>query len=680
MYQHELGSPNPENALRTYFKYSPALTSARHADYTNEEWAALIKNEIDHRRPVLYSGIDATAGHEFVCDGYDTNGYFHFNWGWSGEADGYFTLSRLNPRGLDFSYSQIVIIGIEPDTLYGSGTTCTVTVASADSSKGSVSGGGTYNYRDTVVLNATAAQGYRFLRWSNGSSANPYPILAHDVSLTAYFTQALVEDGDILSYSGADDVDYGVYTINSHFRIGMRLPASVLAGHKYISGVYLYHFQGDYVVNVHRGGNEAPGQVVFSQPYRMPGSYSVMWHYAPFETPVPIDTNENLWITVRFLGDASTYMGARNVGIDDGNWTSTDDGATWQHLNQIPNSSQWNDTSICWFIRCVTTPDSVVNDSLSPTAFIILPEQGNVGDTVMAELLRAPTSTVEWNFHDADFATTVGDTAFLVWDNAGTHTVEVRVESQGGSIMVDESIFIVDCVTPINTYPYVINYEDEDEILRACWQVVNYGGHHGYYASMNDYFTVIILDGTDDRYISPLFDLSGDRTVMLQLRYEAPTECLITIEVSQGGLDSSDFTPIYTLSATRSISLSEPINLSEYYQGNPIRVALRIRKIDDTENPIFDLHSLRIWNALGIDDVSTATLDVRPNPARQMVSVTLPDPVGTLTLFDAAGRQMMQRQTTSTETTVDVHTLPQGVYMLQYTSPRGTTTTRFVVQ
>jgi hypothetical protein len=34
----------------------------------------------------------------------------------------------------------------------------------------------------------------------------------------------------------------------------------------------------------------------------------------------------------------------------------------------------------------------------------------------------------------------------------------------------------------------------------------------------------------------------------------------------------------------------------------------------------------------------------------------------------------------STEVTIDVSTLPQGVYMLQYTSQRGTSATRFVVQ
>jgi hypothetical protein len=35
--------------------------------------------------------------------GYDKNGLFHFNWGWSGDSNGYFELSVLNPNSLGLS-------------------------------------------------------------------------------------------------------------------------------------------------------------------------------------------------------------------------------------------------------------------------------------------------------------------------------------------------------------------------------------------------------------------------------------------------------------------------------------------------------------------------------------------------------------------------------------------------
>ncbi|MBR3724533.1 MAG: T9SS type A sorting domain-containing protein [Bacteroidales bacterium] len=350
-------------------------------------------------------------------------------------------------------------------------------------------------------------------------------------------------------------------------------------------------------------------------------------------------------------------------------------------MNQVQDASRWNDTSICWFIRCITSSDSIVDTQLSPSAFIVLPETCNVGDTVEVELLHSTASTVECDFHDADFFSIVSDTALLVWNNVGRHVVEARVESPVGSTVVGDTILVVDCVTPVSTYPYVINYVEDDEPLRVCWQIVSYGDRDGYYHLLSDYFSGIIFDGTDDRYISPLFDLSGDGTIMLEVKHETPSGSLATVEISQGGgIDSSDFTTIYPLLITDSIATTQPINLSLYNQGNPVRIAIRLRKEAGPSNPTIGIPGLRIWKNLGIDDVEGTTLTVYPNPARHIVSVNLPDAHGTLTLFDVTGRQQMQRQTTSTEVTIDVSTLPQGVYMLQYTSQRGTSTTRFVVQ
>lgn len=40
----------------------------------------------------------------------------------------------------------------------------------------------------------------------------------------------------------------------------------------------------------------------------------------------------------------------------------------------------------------------------------------------------------------------------------------------------------------------------------------------------------------------------------------------------------------------------------------------------------------------------------------------------------------MRRQVSSTETTIDVSALPGGVYLLHYSSARGTSTSRLVVR
>lgn len=90
--------------------------------WSDTEWTAMIKEELDKQHPIMYGGAGDKGGHSFICDGYDTSNMFHFNWGWSGSNDGYYTLSNLVPGSggagggdYDFSEDQDVLIGIVPD-------------------------------------------------------------------------------------------------------------------------------------------------------------------------------------------------------------------------------------------------------------------------------------------------------------------------------------------------------------------------------------------------------------------------------------------------------------------------------------------------------------------------------------------------------------------------------------
>lgn len=108
-----------------YFDYGKTAKTVYRVSYTVADWEDLIYNELFNDRPVLYGGSSASGGHQFICDGYDGNGLFHFNWGWSGNSDGFFVLSLANPKDLGsgggtntdgFSYFQDAIIGLQrPD-------------------------------------------------------------------------------------------------------------------------------------------------------------------------------------------------------------------------------------------------------------------------------------------------------------------------------------------------------------------------------------------------------------------------------------------------------------------------------------------------------------------------------------------------------------------------------------
>jgi len=112
MYNHKAAY-----ALRTFFKYSPE-TIYVYRDSTSMDWDSLLVSHLDRGIPLYYAGwsVPNINGHAFVCDGYQPDDYYHFNWGWSGAYDGYFYTSSLNPGGSNFNLAQEVIINAFPDT------------------------------------------------------------------------------------------------------------------------------------------------------------------------------------------------------------------------------------------------------------------------------------------------------------------------------------------------------------------------------------------------------------------------------------------------------------------------------------------------------------------------------------------------------------------------------------
>ena len=115
----------PED-MSTYFGYdADLLQKVYRSVYTLAEWKKILDRELEAKRPILYGGVASNEdGHLFVCDGSDGEGLYHINWGWSGDSDGYFDITLLDPdvRGTGAGTSAdgynrdcSVIIGIAPD-------------------------------------------------------------------------------------------------------------------------------------------------------------------------------------------------------------------------------------------------------------------------------------------------------------------------------------------------------------------------------------------------------------------------------------------------------------------------------------------------------------------------------------------------------------------------------------
>ena len=76
-------SEDVPDAINRYFSYSNHATLKRRDSYTLIQWQNKLKESFDIGWPVYYSGYSEEGGHAFVCDGYDDNNLFHFNWGTS---------------------------------------------------------------------------------------------------------------------------------------------------------------------------------------------------------------------------------------------------------------------------------------------------------------------------------------------------------------------------------------------------------------------------------------------------------------------------------------------------------------------------------------------------------------------------------------------------------------------
>ena len=218
------------NGMINYFGYSSQARGVDREKYDDSTWTAMVRGEIDAARPIIYAGGDETSGgHCFVCSGYDAQGRYHFNWGWSGDGDGYYTLDNLAPGSggtgggtgtYDFSNQQQILVGIQPhgdtDSLciirqypytenFESAPTCWTAVSSSQYSYSwlvvdSVECDGNYSAfvdqplygsaTERLVMPAIVDAGRYLLRWSDRTrgQSDSYDIVLGDRTLCTVST------------------------------------------------------------------------------------------------------------------------------------------------------------------------------------------------------------------------------------------------------------------------------------------------------------------------------------------------------------------------------------------------------------------------------------------------------------------------------------------------------------
>ena len=108
-------SVTASQAIATYFNYTHSAVYQLRAQYTSTVWAQKVKESLDMGWPMMYSGVeeDQPYGHAFVLDGYNDNDMYHFNYGWSGNGDDWFTFEVQ-----DYHVNDGAIFNFVPEDVY----------------------------------------------------------------------------------------------------------------------------------------------------------------------------------------------------------------------------------------------------------------------------------------------------------------------------------------------------------------------------------------------------------------------------------------------------------------------------------------------------------------------------------------------------------------------------------
>ena len=104
------------NIVDGYNQYFDLGSASQYKGGTSQSaWESLVYSNLANGQPMVYAGVHPdNGGHAIILDGYNaSNGLFHFNFGWGGQGDGYYTLDDTN--GVNgFAGQQGMVYDIAP--------------------------------------------------------------------------------------------------------------------------------------------------------------------------------------------------------------------------------------------------------------------------------------------------------------------------------------------------------------------------------------------------------------------------------------------------------------------------------------------------------------------------------------------------------------------------------------
>ena len=677
-----------EYALKTYFGYKNTLSGIERVNYTQSQWLTTIKGELNAGRPIIYAGFGSGGGHCFVNDGYDNNDFLHFNWGWDGQHDGYFSVNALNPGGVGtgggtggFNSGHQAVIGIEPP-----------------------------------VSNPTALD----MRLYSAITVSPNPIKynqAFDVSVDvanfgANSTQNFTGDYTVAVFNSNNDYVATVETktgmtldFNKHYTNPLVFSTTGLAALT----------PGDNTIGVYYKKTGTTEWVAFAD-----GAYKnflnvtvegnntnpLKLYAAVTTTPTVIVRNQTFTVDFDIANFAnSTFTGDVSVDIhkSDGTWirelsvktglslpTNThftngltytitggisDEAGTYQlFIWDKPNSGSWEFVGNGTYANPITI--QVVEPGLSPDVYEVNNTAGQAANLPVA--FTANTATVSTNKgsnchngNDYDYYKIVLPAGYNYEVGARIH--DSHSSGNGNTYSLDGLVsYSTDGTTWSDAY---------DDII-AGTIVVNGGGTVYFYVS--PYFTgetgtyLFVANITRLAALSTEKDITGFAVPgMVGNATIIPNTASVDIVVT-AQTDVTNLIPTITIS--NKASINPPSGILRNFTNS---VIYTVTAEDNSQKP----WTIRITKqaGVGIADVAQAnTISVYPNPANNNLFIDANNFGGTITgiaITNMQGQTMLtDYNVTDAISNISLQGLQSGVYMVQIQTSEGTVIKKVIKQ
>lgn len=677
-----------EYAMEKYFGYKTSLKGVERKNYTTTTWLNALKAELNAGRPIVYAGFGGGGGHCFVNDGYDNNDFLHFNWGWGGAYDGYFSVNALNPGGVGigggtggFNSGHQAVIGIEPPA--GGGTSTydmrlyqAITV-NPDPIKYSQAFDVTLdiaNFGTSSSQNFTGEYTVAVFNSENNFVATVETKTNFQLNFNSHYTNPLV-----FSTTGLAALTPGDYKIGLYYKPTGTTKWVAVANGAYSNFIPI-KVEGSNVnpLKLYAAVTSTPTVIVRNK------TFTVDFDIANFDTKsfdgevsVDIHKSDGTWIreldkkTALSLPTNTHFTNGLSYTISSG---ISDEAGTYQlFIWSKPNGGDWEPVGNGAYANPITI--QVVEPALTPDAY-------EVNNTSATSYKLTPSFT--------------GNTAKITTQAANCHTGNdydyYKIELPAGyDYTITSRIHDVYANGTSNTYTFdgLVSYSTDgtawsdayDNIISGNVSITN-GGTIYYFVS--PYFTgatgtyQLEANITRTQALSTEKDITGFSVAgIIGNAVINPAAATVTFDI-EASKDVTTLTP--TITVSNNATINPPSGAVRNFT-NPVTYTVTAQ---DGSTKDWTITATR-KSGVGIDDIAlTNSLSIYPNPATDKLTVDFKEfdgVVNTVSLISMDGKVLLTKNAlTAKQLTLDVNAIAAGFYMLQIQTNKGNTNKKVLIK